>query len=475
MSGARRFGLRARATASFAAGAALLSVALAAASFGLAHHYLLAQREASATTETYQDARLVRRDLLFGVGLRVEDVLSSFTVPQGTVLFVYQRGKWYSASVAIGEAAGTSRPVALPEALVSMVVGGQPARQRVMSGGHPAIAVGVPLGTEGADYFEVHSLRELARTLDLLAVVLAACAAATTLGGLLIGRWLSGRLVRPLNATAEVAAAIAGGALDKRLPVDGDPDLAVLAHSFNDMVEALAERMRRDARFASDVSHELRSPLTTVQASVELLAGCRPRLDAQGQRALDLLSGEVGRFSTMVQELLEISRSDAGALGLDLEELALADLVANTVAAWSGERVPVAVPPAAANVWVAADRRRFQRALVNVLENARTYGGGPVGVGVAVDGAWARVSVDDAGPGVAPGEREVVFERFYRGAVAGRRGDASGTGLGLSLVREHMRAHGGDVAVTERPGGGARFVLSLPVLHLDGPGTTGER
>ncbi len=281
--------------------------------------------------------------------------------------------------------------------------------------------------------------------------------------------------MRPLNATAEVAAAIAGGALDKRLPVDGDPDLAVLAHSFNDMVEALAERMRRDARFASDVSHELRSPLTTVQASVELLAGCRPRLDAQGQRALDLLSGEVGRFSTMVQELLEISRSDAGALGLDLEELALADLVANTVAAWSGERVPVAVPPAAANVWVAADRRRFQRALVNVLENARTYGGGPVGVGVAVDGAWARVSVDDAGPGVAPGEREVVFERFYRGAVAGRRGDASGTGLGLSLVREHMRAHGGDVAVTERPGGGARFVLSLPVLHLDGPGTTGER
>lgn len=486
----RRFGLRARATAAFGAGAALVSVALALLTFGLVHHYLLAQREVSATTETYSDARVVKRDMVLG-GATVEDVLSSLTVPQGTVVFVLQRHQWYSASVAVGGTGaatgvgagptgpgGASRPSGLPAALVAMVAGGQPARQRVAFDGKPAIAVGLPLAAAGADYFEVHSLVELRRTLDLLALVLLVCAAATTLGGLFIGRWASGRLVRPLNVAADVAAAIAGGALDKRLPLGDDPDLAVLAVSFNEMVEALAKRVRRDARFASDVSHELRSPLTTVQASVELLARCRADLDAEGRRALDLLTSEVARFSTMVQDLLEISRSDAGAAGLDLEELDLEDLVANTVAAYTAGAVPVAVPPGLEGVWVLADRRRLQRVLVNLLDNAAAHAGGAVAVALRADGRTAEILVDDAGPGVTPDEREAIFERFYRGGASGRRGGTGGSGLGLALVLEHVRAQGGHVKVTDRPGGGARFVVTLPIvpvapLRPAGPGPAG--
>ncbi len=195
-----------------------------------------------------------------------------------------------------------------------------------------------------------------------------------------------------------------------------------------------------------------------------ILARCRPDLDAEGRRALDLLTSEVARFSTMVQDLLEISRSDAGAAGLDLEELDLKELVANTVAAYTAGAVPVVVPPGADGLWVLADRRRLQRVLVNLLDNANAHAGGAVAVAVRSEGRTAQILVDDAGPGVTPDEREAIFERFYRGGAAGRRGGTGGTGLGLALVLEHVRAQGGDVEVTERPGGGARFVVTLPVV-----------
>ncbi|HET9059000.1 MAG TPA: HAMP domain-containing sensor histidine kinase [Acidimicrobiales bacterium] len=482
----RRFGLRARATAAFVGGAAVISAALALSTFALAHHYLLAQREASATGETFADARLVKRDLV-DAGARVGDVLPSITVGQGTTAYLYHAGNWYTGTVTVG-AQGASPPPGLPRALVAMVSAGVPARQRVEVGGQPAVAVGVRLVGLDSDYFEVHSLSELARTLDIMALVLVVSAAATTLGGLLVGRWASGRMVRPLTATAEVAAAIAAGALDKRLPPTADPDLAGLADSFNEMVDALSRRMQRDARFASDVSHELRSPLTTVQAAVSLIASYRDRLGPDGQRALELLTSEVDRFSSMVQDLLEMSRFDAGAAPLDLEEVEFADLVVKTVSAYNdaaynepgtGGRILVTVTERAAGVWAAVDRRRVQRVLVNLLDNARSHGGGAVEVSVDAAAGEVTVTVDDAGPGVALSERQAVFERFYRGAAAGRRAASSGTGLGLALVAEHVRAHNGRVSVEDRPGGGARFVVALPVApgraSEEGVGTRGGR
>ena len=386
---------------------------------------------------------------------------------QGTSAFLYRDGTWYSASASVG-AAGASRPAALPSALVTAVERGSPARQREVTGGQPAVAVGVPLPLAGAGYFEVHSLSELSATLEVLASVVFGCAAATTVAGLVVGRWASGRLVRPLGAITEVASAISGGALDRRLPEGADPDLAVLSSSFNEMVGALEGRIKRDARFASDVSHELRSPLTTIQATVEVLARSAAPLSADGQRAVSMLQAEVERFSTMVQDLLEMARFDAGAGALDLEELALDDLVAHTVAAYPGGPVPLFVSPEGTGTWVMGDRRRLQRALVNLLDNAKAYAGGAVGVYVERGGSYAEVTIDDAGPGVQPGERGAIFERFYRGAAAGRRAGSFGTGLGLALVDEHVKAHGGWVDVAERPGGGARFIIRLPLTPSGG-------
>jgi two-component system sensor histidine kinase MtrB len=466
-----RFGLKTRVTVAFAALAAVLSGVLAGTTYALVHHYLLAERESAATHETYADARVVKRALvLSGAGLG--DVLSSLTEQKSTVAFAYQGGKWYSQAVALGEPPPGSRPAGLSAALVRMVLGGTPARQRVIYEGRLAVAVGVPMPAVHASYFEIHSLSELASTLNLLSVVLLACALATTAGGLLVGRWASGRLVRPLRETAEVAAAIAGGELGRRLPLPEapDPDLGVLATSFNDMVEALEARMKRDARFASDVSHELRSPLTTIQAAVELLQGREEGLSQQGQEVLQLLSTEIARFSAMVQDLLEISRSDAGAAAADFEEIHLADLVEGTVSAYTDGTVPVTVSgPAepAEGASVLGDRRRLQRVLANLLDNARAHAGGAVGVTLTLDTDRdeAVITVEDKGPGVPPAERSAIFERFYRGAAAGRRAEGSGTGLGLALVAEHVKAHNGRVLVSDRPGGGARFAVHLPLLR----------
>jgi two-component system sensor histidine kinase MtrB len=461
--------LRAKVTVAFGVGAALVSAVLAGATFAIVDHYLLGQQEQSAAHLTFSDARVVRRDLARG-GPDLGVVLASLSVPQATSAYLYQDGRWYSGAFTFGYGTQGSRPLGVPRALVIMVNGGVPARQRVVVQGEPAVTVGVPLAAVAADFFEVHSLSELSSTLDVLAWVLAGCAAATTLGGVLLGRWASGRLVRPLGDVANVAAAIAGGALERRLPPGGGPELSRLSASFNDMVGALEERIKRDARFASDVSHELRSPLTTIQAGIELLQADKESLPADAQQALELLSAEVSRFSVMVQDLLEMSRYDAGAAPLDIEELALDELVESAVSAYAGCSVPVIVELPAKELWLLADRRRLQRVLVNLLDNAAAHGGGAVAVRVARQGDEALVAVEDAGPGVAPAERAAIFERFYRGAAAGRRGEDNGTGLGLALVAEHVKAQGGLVEVTDRPGGGARFVVRLP-LRAPRPGS----
>jgi two-component system, OmpR family, sensor histidine kinase MtrB len=443
-----------RATASFAAGAAMLSAALAGGTFAVAHHYLLSQRTASVERQTFADARLVKRELA-NPGTNVAGVMASLLPASDTRSLLYRDGHWFSSSVSVGQDT-------LPTELLRTVEGGAPAVQRVTVAGQPALAVGLPLASLGSDYFEIHSLSELVRTLHLLAVVLAAAGAVTTAGGVALGLWAGRRLVSPLVEVAAVAAAISEGALDSRLPAGRDSDLAPLVASFNGMVDALAARIERDARFASDVSHELRSPLTTLQASVDVLAAVAPELGPEGRRAVELAGREVARFSEMVQDLLEISRIDASADSLDREEAPLGEVVRRAVEAFSGSRVPVSISPRAQDLHVLVDRRRLYRVLVNLLDNAERHAGGAVSVSVDHREGTAVIGCDDAGPGVAPEERERIFERFYRGARSGRRSDSPGTGLGLALAAEHIKAHGGAIWVEDSPAGGARFVIELP-------------
>ncbi len=282
---------------------------------------------------------------------------------------------------------------------------------------------------------------------------------------------------------SRAAGAIAGGDLDTRLDPDAaDPDLEGLTNSFNTMVDQLQERIEREARFNSDVSHELRSPLTTLGASLEVLEADRDKLPVRSQRALQLLGDDLRRFQRMVADLLEMSRADAGSVDVFLEEVNVSELVQRSVETGMGHMdgqrhgapPEVCIDPAVGTWRVGVDKRRFERVMVNLMENADHYGGGVTEIAVGPGGGEnVDVSVDDAGPGIDPAERAKVFERFYRGSASGRRGTGTGSGLGLALVAEHMRVMHGSVRVESSAAGGARFVLTLPVLP-NGNGPEGD-
>ncbi|MGH9183087.1 MAG: sensor histidine kinase [Acidimicrobiales bacterium] len=460
---ARRLGLQARLTAAFALGALALSTLLAVVTYGLVREILVRQREGTATTETYLNAKLLR-DNLRSAGVDEQMLLDQLQNPAGGSPVLYRSGTWFG-----GVQRGTDD---LPTRLQDMVLGGQPARMRYRLDGQTQLAVGVPIPAVDASYFEIIPLGELESTLRSLSVSLLAAAVVTTLAGAALGASASRRVLRPLAHVSAAAVAIARGRLDTRVATADEADLGTLVTSFNRMASALQERIEREARFTSDVSHELRSPLTTLSASVEVLQGRRGEMPDRARAALDLLAAEVSRFSAMVEDLLEISRFDAGAARLDLEDLRISELVIHAVGAATHDDVPVVVAADAADCVVQADKRRLTRAIANLVDNASRHGGGAAATTVGLVGSNVRIAVEDAGPGVADEDRERIFERFSRGAsTAGRRGAWEGSGLGLSLVRGHVALHGGRVWVEDRHGAmsGARFVIELPVVSVTAP------
>lgn len=453
----RRVSLRTRVTLAFAIGALLLSAGLATITYGLARSYLVRQRETSALRQTYANARLVRTALAAG-DADIADLLASVQSPARSSPLLLLGGGWYKASEGLGVDA-------LPPAMLTTVGAGTAARQRIESPvGQPHLVVGIPLPAVDGAYFEIYQLVELDRTLRILVNSSIAAALVTTIGGAAMGWWASRRVLSPLAAVSEAAAAVASGRFDVRLEESGDPELSRMASSFNQMTEALLVRIRRDARFASDVSHELRSPLTTLAAALEVVSARRDEMPERARVGLDLLSSEIGRFERLVENLLEISRIDAGVEELVLEDVVLGQFVREALRTGRRPAPEIDLQDDAAETVVRADKRRLERVLANLADNADRHGGGVVRVVVEREGGWAGFAVEDSGAGVATEERERVFERFFRGRAAGMRGAGEGSGLGLSLVREHVGLHGGRVWVEDADGGGARFVVRLPVV-----------
>jgi two-component system, OmpR family, sensor histidine kinase MtrB len=454
----RRVSLRTRVTLAFAIGALLLSAGLATITYGLARSYLVRQRETSGLRQTYANARLVRTALASG-DADIAELLASVQAPARSSPLLHHRGGWYKASEGLGVEA-------LPPAMLTTVGAGTAARQRIESpSGQPQLVVGIPLPAVDGAYFEIYQLVELDRTLRILVNSSIAAALVTTIAGATIGWWASRRVLSPLAAVSAAAAAVASGRFDVRLEESGDPELSRMASSFNQMTEALLVRIRRDARFASDVSHELRSPLTTLAAALEVVSSRKDEMPERARVGLDLLSAEIGRFERLVENLLEISRIDAGVEELVLEDVVLGQFVQEALRTSRRPAPAIDLQEGAAETVVRADKRRLERVLANLADNAERYGGGVTRVAVERDDDGAGFAVEDAGAGVAAEERERVFERFFRGRAAGMRGTGEGSGLGLSLVQEHIGLHGGRVWVEDREGGGARFVVRLPVVQ----------
>ena len=226
------------------------------------------------------------------------------------------------------------------------------------------------------------------------------------------------------------------------------------------MADAVQTRIERETRFASDVSHELRSPITALAAAVEVLDARRADLSVRTQQALDVVVSQVRRFDQMVLDLLELSRMDVGVIGLHREEIEIVPFLERVGMRYGMSEPRIEVAQGGPTT-VALDKRRFERIMANLFDNARIHGGGVSRVVVDTPRhGFVRIAVEDRGPGVAPSERSLIFERFARGSAG--RSRAGGTGLGLALVAEHARAHGGVAWVEDAPNGGARFVVEFP-------------
>jgi signal transduction histidine kinase len=453
--------LRFRATVALAAVSVLLSTILVVAVWFAVTGYLMYGRERVAVGQAAANAAQVRRTQA-ATGLTPDQVLAELPRETGSSSLLVLEGEWYTTSLRVGKND-------LPPALRSAVLRGTPSRQRIRTGGEPMLAVGIPLAGEHDDaYFEVFPLDELDHTDRVLGAVLGGAAAAVVSLSAVVGWWATRPTLRPLTRVAAAARAIAAGDLTARIDPRGDPAVAPIAESFNATAAALEERVHRDARFAADVSHELRSPLTTMAGAVSLVDAYADDLPADGREGLALLHEELTRFERLVGDLLEISRADAGTSDVTLEQVNLAALVGRALARRPAGGAPVpalTVGEGADGVLVQADKLRLERVIGNLLDNADRHAGGATAVRVEATPTSARLVVDDAGRGVPAEERERIFERFARGGGTSRGSD-HGVGLGLSLVTRYVRAMHGTVEVTDSPAGGARFVVTLPREEL---------
>jgi two-component system sensor histidine kinase MtrB len=353
-----------------------------------------------------------------------------------------------------------------------------PAGSKIVS--YPGLVIGssmqVPDNSFNTyQFYYLFSLQQQQQTLALVwrTLLLSGIALVVLLAGI---AWLVTRqVVTPVRMAARIAERLADGRLQERMTPKGEDDLARLAASFNKMAESLQRQIRRleelsriQRRFVSDVSHELRTPLTTVRMAADVLHEARADFDPASARSAELLQTQLDRFESLLGDLLEISRHDAGAASLEADAVDVRDLVRRVVdateplAARRGSVVTVHMPdePCICE----ADGRRVERILRNLLVNAAEHGeGGPIGVHVVADDDVVAVAVRDHGIGLRPGESSLVFNRFWRADPARAR-TTGGTGLGLSIASEDARLHGGRLQAWGERGKGSQFLLTLPRL-----------
>ena len=444
-------GLRGRFVAAFACAGLVLTFVLSLLTYELTRSYLTGQRERSATRQAFANARLASSVLEAG-DADPRRLLDALPAESDSRVLINVTGTWFSSDVGLSE-------TSLPDDFVATVAAGQAARQRFRLAGVTQLVIGTPLGDSDASYYEVFPLRELNQTLSALATSLAVASLVTTILGAGGGWYASRRVLVPLQRVSSASERIANGALGTRLRAPGDNDLQPLVDSFNAMADALQRRIEREARFASDVSHELRTPLTALATAVQVLQSRANEMPSRVRAAIEVLESQIEYFERLVLDLLEISRYDAGVNELANEDVEPVSFIRQTLSPLDPAPLRVTTPMPAA---VSLDKRRVERILANLVENAQVHAGGVEAVELAVDDRTLRISVIDQGPGIPPEERAFVFERFRRGTTSATN-SVKGTGLGLALVAEHARLHGGSVVMHPGEPSGCRFTVSLPI------------
>jgi signal transduction histidine kinase len=303
-----------------------------------------------------------------------------------------------------------------------------------------------------------------AEILDVVRVLLIAGGVVLAISGALA--WsIAGRVLRPVRELTDAARDVSDTDLSRRIPVEGDDELADLTTTFNDMVERLEVSFVHQRQFLDDVAHELRTPITIAQGHLDLLG------DDPDERAetVAVITDELGRMNRYVNDLLLLAKAEVHEF-LHLGPIDLADLVEaveQKVDGLDARRWIVDIAPRPGELAIIGDRDRLVQAVLNLAGNAvqHTESDDEIGIGVAADGPPAtpvRIWIRDTGPGIEPAAFEQLFQRRFRGA-ASRSRRVEGMGIGLSIVDAVARAHGGYAAASHEPEGGARFTIHLPI------------
>ncbi|MEZ0342648.1 MtrAB system histidine kinase MtrB [Mycobacterium sp. pV006] len=380
-------------------------------------------------------------------------------------------------------AATAAGPIAqVPETLREFVKAGQVSYQyaTVHTDGFsgPALIVGSPTSSSvtNLELYLIFPLKSEESTIALVRGTMAT--GGVVLLGLLaaIALLVARQIVLPVRSASRIAERFAEGHLTERMPVRGEDDMARLAMSFNDMAESLHRQITQleefgnlQRRFTSDVSHELRTPLTTVRMAADLIHDHSEDLEPSLRRSIELMVNELDRFESLLNDLLEISRHDAGVAELAVEAVDLRNIVQSALdnvghlAEGAGVELVFDLP--GDEVIAEVDPRRVERILRNLIANAIDHAEHkPVRIRMAADEDTVAVTVRDYGVGLRPGEEKLVFSRFWR-ADPSRVRRSGGTGLGLAISIEDARLHQGRLEAWGEPGNGACFRLTLPLVR----------
>jgi two-component system sensor histidine kinase MtrB len=447
--------LRRRLTIAFVLVAAIAAGALAGGSFLLVREARLRDSKDRAVEQTERNLQALqdRRGLA-----QVKAGVALLTTPSSESVAVFSGQPVPSV---------TREPDDVPQELVSLVRRGGTGYQRTVLDDTPYLVVGTPGLGGRLELFTFVSEQRLRDDLSQLGLtLLAGWGAVVVLAGL-VGSILARRTLAPVARASDAARSLAEGLLETRLPEQSDDEFGAWAASFNRMAEALEAKIAdlqeardRERRFTSDVSHELRTPLTALVSEASLLREHLDRMPQEARRLAEMVVGDVARLRRLVEDLMEISRLDAGGGSVQVGPVDVGSAVAQAVRSrgWDGRVELTAGPP----VVVSTDRRRLERIVGNLIGNALEHGGREVSVRSWSGHAEVFVEVSDRGQGIRPEDLPHLFDRFYKADPAR---SSPGSGLGLAIAMENARLLGGDIEVWSEVGRGTRFTLRIPVTE----------
>jgi two-component system, OmpR family, sensor histidine kinase MtrB len=421
--------------------------------YQIAKRYLTSQRVNIATSQISIASRLVARSMIDG-NSPLESLLSTSGSFPNSQTAIRANGEWFISK------AGFDINL-LPLSMVDLVASGTPVRTQILLGATPVIAVGIPISINDSSnfvFFGTIEIIELQRTLNLLQNIFIVGSIFSTIGGAFIGLWLSRRVSEPLKQVSSAAERIALGDFSIQIDIPTEPDLSIIAKSFNFMTKSLQTRIAREARFGAVVSHELRSPLTAIRGATDLLDGMQSELPPRAGFSVNILRERVISFEKILNDLIEISRYESGTVHPNLESLPVQKMIEALCKRSSELHLVFVDQTESGSSFAQVDTKRFQQIFENLVSNARAYADGISTIRIEESTNEVLIHFDDSGIGVPDDTQATIFEPFVRGVHHSAK---PGSGLGLTISTEHAHIMGGNLTVSTSPEGGARFTVSL--------------